>query len=99
MANDKHEREPIKHTCPDIDRYIKLIRSEIVRRMDLQGLNEEQLFDTAMSMSDQLENCVGYLEELRSSNHELRMWGVDEANAVDELQSELDELKETSSII
>mgnify|MGYP000013396572 CR=1 FL=1 len=38
--SDKHSREPIKHTCPDIDKYIKWIKFEIVKDRDLKNMNE-----------------------------------------------------------
>lgn len=53
-----HHREPVGHTCPDIDRMIRL------------------------------------LEELRSDNDQLRTWGADEASRVDELETELETLRE-----
>jgi len=83
---DKHSREPIKHTCPDIDKYIKWIKYEIVNDKDLKNMNEKDLFDAASSMSSQLESCIDYLEELRRSNETLRNWGIEEANNVDDLE-------------
>lgn len=56
-----HRREPVGHTCPDIDRIIKL------------------------------------LEELRSANDQLRTWGCDEASRVDELETEVETLREEVS--
>lgn len=87
---DKHQREPIKHTCPDIDKYIKWIKFEIVKDRDLKNMDERELFDAASSMSTQLEACIDYLEELRNSNHTLRMWGIEEAERVDELEEKLE---------
>ena len=86
--NNKHDREPIKHTCPDIDKYIKWIKFEIVKDRDLKYMNEKELFEAASSMSSQLESCIDYLNELRDSNHALREWGIEEANKVDELEQE-----------
>ena len=81
-----HIREPIKHTCPDIDKYIKWIKFEIVKDRDLKNFSEQELFDAASSMSSQLESCIEYLEELRNSNNILRQWGIEEANNFDELE-------------
>jgi hypothetical protein len=64
MSN-KHNREPIKHTCPDIDKYIKWINQVMVKDRDLKNMDEASLFDAASSMSSQLYDCIGYLEELR----------------------------------
>ena len=91
--SDSHKREPIKHTCPDIDKYIRWIKMEIMDDRDLQRLDEKDLFDTASSMRNQLEECINYLEELRSSNHELRMWGIEEADEVDSLNNYVEELE------
>lgn len=90
---DKHDREPIKHTCPDIDKYIKWIKFEIVKDRDLKNMDEKDLFDAASSMSSQLESCIDYLEELRKSNETLRNWGITEADEVDSLQNYVEELE------
>jgi hypothetical protein len=70
--------EPVKHTCPDIDRLIKTV-TEIV----LNFCKEEDMEDTLSLMSDwkALESLgIGKwseLETLRNSNHSLREWGVE----------------------
>ena len=87
---DKHYREPIKHTCPDIDKYIKWIKMTIVKDRDLKNMDEKELFDAASSMASELDNCIGYLEELRKSNDTLRCWGIEEADRVDELEERLE---------
>jgi uncharacterized coiled-coil DUF342 family protein len=89
----EHNREPIKHTCPDIDKYIKWIKFEIVKDRDLKNMDENQLFDTASSMSSQLESCIDYLEELRKSNDTLRQWGIEEANNADYYETKFYELQ------
>jgi len=66
---------PVKNTCPEIDKYIRFIKQTIVYRKDLQNMEHDDLYDSALSMSDELENCIGYLESLRSSNDSLRCWG------------------------
>ena len=90
---DKHSREPIKHTCPDIDKYIKWIKFEIVKDRDLKNMDEKELFDAASSMSSQLESCIDYLEELRKSNDTLGQWGITEADEVDSLNNYVEELE------
>ncbi len=90
---NKHDREPIKHTCPDIDKYIKWIKRVIVNDRDLKDMDEKDLFDAAKAMSSQLEYCINYLEELRESNQALRNWGIAEAHEVDRLNNYVEELE------
>lgn len=86
-----HEREPIKHTCPDIDKYIKWIKQALTTERELGRLEEaKDLYAAACSMANQLEDCIGFLEELRQSNSTLREWGIEEAETVDRLSLELD---------
>lgn len=66
---------PVKHTCPDIDKYIKWIKMCICKERDIKNMTEEELKDTCCTMNSQLEECIDYLEQLRSSNGELRDWG------------------------
>lgn len=79
-------REPIKHTCPDIDKWVKWIKSAIVKDRDLKNMDQADLYESASAMSQELESCIDYLESLRSSNHELREWGIEESKRVDELE-------------
>ena len=95
---DKHYREPIKHTCPDIDKYIKWIKFEIVKDRDLKNMDEKELFDAASSMSSQLESCIDYLEEMRKSNETLRNWGIEEAANADYFENKLEEVKSATII-
>lgn len=85
-----HNREPIRHTCPDIDKWIKSIKVDIVKDRDLKNMDHESLFDAASSMSSELERCIEYLESLRKSNDKLRCWGIEEAEKVDKLESEFE---------
>lgn len=78
-----HHREPIKHTCPEIDKYIKSIKMEIYRESDLKRMDEENLRDIALSMNSELERCIDYLESLRTANDILRQWGCEEAHSFD----------------
>ena len=63
---------------------------EIVSDRNLRNMDEKDLFDTASSMTIQLENCIGYLEELRIANHTLRAWGIEEAEQFDKLEEKID---------
>lgn len=97
---------PVKHTCPDIDKYIKWIKQTMVQDKYLSNYNEKELFDTASSMNYELENCIGYLEELRASNGMLREWGEgldseveNSASIIDELQLKVQQLEEKLSVM
>ena len=85
-----HLREPIKHSCPEIDSYIKSIKRALTEERYLKGLDPEDLFKAASDMSYELKQCIDYLESLRNSNDTLRNWGIEEAGRVDELESELE---------
>lgn len=86
-----HPREPIKHTCPDIDRMIKYIKMVMVEDRYLKNMEQSELYDTASSMNSQLEDCIDFLEQMRKSNDTLRCWGIEEADKVDELEVQLGE--------
>lgn len=81
---------PVQHTCPDIDKYIKRIRWALCR--DLNRLSETDLLSVAESMNSELEDCIGYLEELRSSNGELRDWGHELVSDLESQDKEIDRL-------
>jgi len=89
-----HIREPIKHTCPDIDKYIKAIKQVLYKDRELEGLEYDDLYSAAADMSYELESCIDYLEELRASNDELRQWGIEEAENVDELELKIEEIEQ-----
>jgi len=85
---------PVKHTCPDIDKYIKYIKMCICKDRDLRNMNERDLYDTASAMNSQLEECIDYLEQLRSSNGELRDWGEGLDKELEEAANKIYELEE-----
>lgn len=87
-----HNREPIGNTCSNIDKYQRWIKSEIHNDRDLDRMNEDELRESAKAMSSELNNCIDYLEEMRSANSKLREWGVEEAKKVDELENQIYEL-------
>jgi len=85
---------PVKHTCPDIDKYIKYIKMCICKDMDLKNMDERELYDTALAMNSQLEECIDYLEQLRSANGELRDWGEGLDKELEEAANKIYELEE-----
>jgi hypothetical protein len=87
---------PVKNTCPEIDKYINWIKQARTEERDLKRMSESDVFDSAVSMSNELYECIGYLESLRTSNDQLRCWGetlTDElqesANIIDDLEKKL----------
>lgn len=94
-----HSREPIEHTCPLIDKYIKNIKYVIVKDRELRRMSESDLFEAASYMSNELMSCIDYLEEMRLSNDALRQWGINEANRVNELELQIEELESKIPII
>jgi hypothetical protein len=87
----KHEREPIKHTCPDIDKVIKSL-DKVMSYCKLSGREEEVDFKSIIDdIQYELWGLTDKLEDLRSSNDILRSWGIEEAERVDELEMMISE--------
>jgi chromosome segregation ATPase len=90
--------EPVKHTCPDIDR-IKSTITSIVN--DMKGVGEDDLekslLETINDWVLELESIgVGKwceLESLRDSNSALREWGCEMYNEAEKLEEERDEFE------
>ena len=90
-----HNREPVKHTCPLIDKCIQQIKSVIDKSIDVSysrdvDTMEEWISDTVWLMDKIIET----LEELRDSNSKLREWGCNEADRVDELEKKIEKLED-----
>jgi len=89
-----HKREPVKCTCPLIDKCIQQIKSVIDKSTDVSysrdvDTMEEWISDTVWLMDKIIET----LEELRDSNSKLREWGCNEADRVDELEEKIEKLE------
>lgn len=94
----RRKSEPVKHTCPDIDRIKNTITSIV---------NEMKNCDDRDSTDDLLENIKDWasdlesigvgkwceLENLRSSNGALRDWGNEMYNDAETLEAEKDVLE------
>jgi len=68
---------PVKHTCPDIDRTITLLK-DIQKEANYGMKCHDKTSDDYQRYKDIewfIDDIVGTLEDLRSSNHELRSWG------------------------
>lgn len=89
-----HNREPIGHTCPDIDRLVKGM--DEINKL-IRGYEKEHEPENLKEIISQIEgilwNYDADLEQLRHSNDALRNWGVSEALDVDRLESRIEELE------
>lgn len=89
-----HYREPVKDTCPLIDKCIQQIKSAIDKSIDVSysrdvDTMEEWISDTVWL----LDKIIEAFEELRDSNSKLREWGCNEASRVDELEEKIEKLE------
>ena len=81
---------PIRHTCPNIDKTIKRLKT-IREHMDdmVSHMN-----DMVKWVESELSDIEYELEELRSDNSSLRDWGHEQEDRVKELEEELKKHKE-----
>ena len=74
--------EPVKQTCPDINRLQKTIK-EIINNFE-SFKQEDVSEDFLSSMQDaswELKDIYSTLEELRNANSALRDWGFDNSHS------------------
>src|SRR3990167_1057893 len=84
-----HEREPVPHTCPEIDKIILAIDKAQKLCENLKGEDEEGLLSRLCDIEWELGGLDDMLEDLREANDALRTWGITEAKEVDDLRQEL----------
>lgn len=90
--------EPVKNTCPDIDRLLKdLDQAE----RDFRSFNseDEKACDAVGDLLDVLWNVYGQLEDIRHSNSALREWGFDLVSHSEELEKEVQMLEELNEVL
>lgn len=83
--------EPVKQTCPDINRIQKTI-NEIINNFE-SFKQEDVSEDFLSSMQDaswELKDIYSTLEELRNANSALRDWGYELTSLAENLESEKD---------
>ena len=83
--------EPVKQTCPDINRIQKTI-NEIINNFE-NFKQEDVSEDFLSSMQDaswELKDIYSTLEELRNANSALRDWGFELTSLAENLESEKD---------
>lgn len=86
-------REPVKPTCPDINALQTSLKA-IAKLCNTYRVTEaDDLIDRISEIERELYNFPDELERLRSANGSLRDWGNEEANHVDKLEREIEELK------
>ena len=83
--------EPVKQTCPDINRLQKTIK-EIIN--NLESFKQEDVSEDFLSSmqyaSWELKDIYSTLEELRNANSALRDWGYELTSLAENLESEKD---------
>lgn len=85
-----HHREPIKNTCPDIDKVIEAIRSAQKETAYKSHEEADELRSRLEEIERLLWDAESQMEGLRRSNSALREWATDEAEEVDKLQELID---------
>lgn len=85
--------EPVRNTCPLIDRVIEdieRVRNEMQNMADsIYEHSNMQVVESLINWQSRL-NVDSKLEELRSANSALRDWGNDLLNEYDELEEEVE---------
>lgn len=87
---------PVKHTCPDIDKALKILYSaikdaEYAIKSTEKGTDQYDWFREILS---QIEDVPAMLEELRSANESLRSWGEELTNEIESSANYIDELEQ-----
>jgi hypothetical protein len=95
----EHPREPIPHTCPDIDKIVKLCKNiKSTGKLGRYEYTIEELTDIIDNMTSDADDIEDLVEKIRYSNDELRRWGNDEATRVDELELELEDIEKQTNL-
>ncbi len=87
---ERHHREPIRHTCPDIDKLIKGINEIQKLTKNYHKIDDiDEFIDIISDVENILWDFEEKLEDLRKSNDILRDWGISEAEEVDKLEDKI----------
>jgi hypothetical protein len=82
---------PIKHTCPDIDKCQKIIKSLMRDTEDLLRGENEYTATFAEDVDNGLYDLSNMLEDLRKSNEILREYGEEQEELAKEYLEKLEE--------
>ena len=94
----RRNTEPVRHTCPDIDKIIQTI-TDITNQMSIcdNDDNSDSLMELINEWKIDLQTIGigGYceMEKLRSSNHSLREWGNEMYDDAENLEDQVNDLK------
>lgn len=80
---------PIKPTCPDIDRAIKHLKTALSEIKD--AVDDKKTF---VSIEIEIDNAIGYFEDLRNANDVLRNWGEDLEDQLHEAGEKINEIED-----
>lgn len=92
---------PVKNTCPDIDKAIKIINSAIKDaewgyKRHNRGSDDYQCYHDIIN---QIEDIPSMLEDLRSSNEQLREWGNELTNGIENSANYIYELEQKIELL
>lgn len=87
---------PVKHTCPDIDKVIKMVKSiqDVAKDgMKAHDKNSDD-YERYKDVEWDTDSIIDKLEELRNSNSRLRDWGETLETEKIELEDQIFHLEE-----
>jgi chromosome segregation ATPase len=78
--------EPVRHTCPDIDRIIKSLKDAMEECKNTDEIDGNYIIN-------ELRGLESDLEDLRTSNSKLRDWGNALVDDLEEQDTRIEELE------
>lgn len=83
---------PVRHTCPDIDKVIKAIKTALSLSQDgkREVGRDNDLYIIFDGIEDELYGLSDNLEYLRSSNNALRNWGYELEKEIENLEAQIE---------
>lgn len=85
-------KEPVRHTCPDIDSAQDVLKTIVNNFLSLTEDNDIlDVLDVISDASYDLNGLIDTFEELRNSNSSLRDWGYELINLAEQLLSQKDQ--------